>query len=40
MDITVSGYRSILNQVIVVKDLVVNKNIKSLTFFSPPFLEF
>lgn len=27
MDITVSGYRSILNQVIVVKDLVVNKNI-------------
>lgn len=33
MDITVSGYRSILNQVIVVKDLVVNKNIKRLTFF-------
>lgn len=33
MDITVSGYWSILNQVIVVKDLVVNKNIKSLTFF-------
>lgn len=33
MDITVSGNRSILNQVIVVKDLVVNKNIKNLTFF-------
>lgn len=33
MDITVSGYWSILNQVIVVKDLVVNKNIKRLTFF-------
>lgn len=33
MDITVSGYWSILNQVIVVKDLVVNKNIKNLTFF-------
>lgn len=33
MDITVSGYWSILNQVIVVKDLVVHKNIKSLTFF-------